>query len=279
MILHRETAELDNLLAEVEARSGQYKEAAIKYHRAAELEPSENNLFDLASFLLQHPHYEGFLEQALLFFRYGAQQYPRSAKLKVGLGVSLYTQSQYDEAVRTLCAAVDLNPADPRPYEFLGKVGKSSPSLLPEIRSRLEGFARLYPDNGPAAYYYAMALWQRTPGQAAASLETIEALLKKAVGDDPTLYEAHFQLGVLYQDEEKYGDAIAQFNRTLNLRPDYSRAHYHLVLLYNRTHQKQLADEHLALLKQIKKEDAAADEVEDHSESGSAEAMPQQAHP
>ena len=59
---------------------------------------------------------------------------------------------------------------------------------------------------------------------------------------------------------ERYTDAITQFNRTLQLRPDYNRAHYHLVLLYNRTHQKELADQHLAALKQIKKEDADAEE-------------------
>jgi lipoprotein NlpI len=65
---------------------------------------------------------------------------------------------------------------------------------------------------------------------------------------------------VLYQDEMRYADAITQFNQTLELRPDYNRAHYHLVLLYGRTHQKALADQHLAVLKQIKKEDADADE-------------------
>lgn len=266
MIAHKETAELDNLLAEVDARSGNYKEAAMQYHRAAELDPSENNIFDLASFLLEHPHFEGFLANALAFFRYGVQQYPHSAKLMVGLGVTLYAQSQYDDAVRTLCAAVDLNPSDPRPYEFLGKVSKSSPALMPEIRSRLEGFVHLYPGNGAATYYYAMILWQRTDGKASQNLETVEALLKKAIADDPNLYEAHFQMGVLYQDEMRYPEAIAQFNRTLELRPDYNRAHYHLVLLYNRTHQKQLADQHLLLLKQIKQEDAAAEETEDHPE-------------
>jgi len=260
MIAHHETAEADNLLAEVDARSGDYNEAAVKYHRAAELDPSENNIFDLASFLLQHPRYEGFLTNAAAFFRYGVQKYPRSAKLMVGLGVTLYAQGQYDEAVHTLCAAVDLNPSDPRPYEFLGKVSKRSPALLPDIRTRLEGFVRLYPDNGAASYYYAMILWQRTEGEVSPNEHTVEALLQKAIAADPNLYEAHFQLGVLYQDELRYADAITQFNQTLELRPDYNRAHYHLVMLYSRTHQKALADQHLAALKQIKQEDADAEE-------------------
>ena len=277
MIAHKETADLDDLLAEVSARSGDYQEAAMQYHRAAELDPSENNLFDLASFLLQHPRYEGFLSNALTFFRYAVQQYPHSAKLMVGLGVTLYAQGQYDEALRTLCAAVDLNPSDPKPYEFLGKVSKSSPALLPEILSRLEGFVRLYPNNGAAMFYYAMILWQRTDGQASPNLDPVESLLKKAVAADPNLFEAHYQLGVLYQDELKYNDAIVQFNRALQIRPDYNRAHYHLVLLYNRTHQKQLADQHLMLLKQIKKEDADAEERGDTPESNLPDAGSQPA--
>jgi len=274
MIARQETAELDDLLAEAEEKSSDYKGAAVAYHRAAELDPSEDHIFNLASFLLQHPHYEGFLDEALVFFRYGAQKYPRSAKLTVGLGVTLYAESKYDDAVRTLCAAVDLNPADPKPYQFLGKLSRVSPPLQPEIRTRLAGFARLYPENGAASYYYAMSLWQEAGGESGANLAAIEGLLKKAIAADPSLYEAHFQLGVLYQDQQNYSAAIEEFNRTLALRPDYSGAHYRLALLYSRTHRKDLADEQLALLKQIKKQDADAEQVEDNAGSIQAKAMP-----
>jgi tetratricopeptide (TPR) repeat protein len=264
MVTRHETAELDDLLAEVNEKSGDYKGAASEYYRAAQLDPTEGNIFDLASFLLQHKNYEGFLDNALTFFRYGVQKYPRSAKLTVGLGVTLYAEGRYDDAVETLCAAADLDPTDPKPFQFLGKVSTVSPALIPEIRKRLEKFVHLYPDNGPAIYYYAMSLWQRSQGEPAADLNTIEVLLKKAIAADPAFYEAHFQLGVLYQDQLKYQDAIREFNQTLTLRPDYNRAHYRLVVLYSRTHQKQLSDEQLAILKQIKHEDAEAEEVEDN---------------
>ncbi len=263
MITRHETAELDDLLAEVKEKTGDYTVAASEYYRAAELDPSEGNIFDLASFLLQHSHYEGFLDNALKFFQYGVQKYPQSAKLTVGLGVTLYTEGRYDDAVKTLCTAADLDPKDPRPFQFLGKVSTVSPAHIPEIRKRLEEFVHLYPNNGPAIYYYAMSLWERPEGQPAADLGVIEALLKKAVAANPDLYEAHFQLGVLYQSQQKYQDAIGEFEKTIKLRPDYSRAHYRLFLLYTRTHQKQLADQHLAILKQIKQEDAEAENVED----------------
>jgi len=122
----------------VSEKSGDYKAAAAEYHRAAQLDPSENNIFDLASFLLQHPNYEGFLDNALKFFQYGVEKYPRSAKMTVGLGVALYAEGKYDDAVRTLCAAVDLDPTDPKPFQFLGKVSTASPARIPEIRDRLQ---------------------------------------------------------------------------------------------------------------------------------------------
>jgi tetratricopeptide (TPR) repeat protein len=273
MVTRHETAELDDLLAEVNEKSGDYKGAASEYYRAAQLDPSEGNIFDLASFLLQHKNYEGFLANALAFFRYGVEKYPRSAKLMVGLGVTLYAESKYDEAVETLCAAVDLDPADPKPFQFLGKVSRVSPALIPDIRKRLEKFVQLYPNNGPAIYYYAMSLWQRSNAEPAADLDLgkIEALLKQAIAADPDFYEAHYQLGILYQDQLKYPDAIQEFNQTVRLRPDFNRAHYRLVLLYNRTNQKQLADEHLAILKQLKQEDAEADEVDHNPENTQAQ--------
>ena len=263
MVTRHETAELDDLLAEVNEKSGDYKGAASQYYRAAQLDPSEGNIFDLASFLLQHKNYEGFLDNALTFFRYGVQKYPRSAKLTVGLGVTLYVEGRYDDAVETLCAAVDLDPTDPRPFQFLGKVSTVSPAHLPDIRKRLEEFVHLYPNNGPANYYYAVSLWERPEGKPVADADVIEALLKKAIAANPDFYEAHFQLGVLYQDQQKYPEAIREFERTLALRPDFGRAHYRLFLLYSRTHQKQLADQHLAILKQIKQEDAQAEEAGD----------------
>jgi len=55
MIAQRETAELDDLLAEVSEKSGDYKELLLSI-TCCPVGPSENNIFDLASFLLQHPN-------------------------------------------------------------------------------------------------------------------------------------------------------------------------------------------------------------------------------
>ena len=70
---------------------------------------------------LQHKKYVGFLDDSIKFFRYGVAQFPKSSQMMVGLGVALYASNQYEEAVRVLCAAVDLDPTDRRPIQFLGQ--------------------------------------------------------------------------------------------------------------------------------------------------------------
>jgi tetratricopeptide (TPR) repeat protein len=115
-----------------------------------------------------------------------------------------------------------------------------------------------------------MGLWRRSEGESAADLPTVEALLKRAIAAAPAFYEAHYELGILYQDQQKYPEAIRELNQAVALRPDFNRAHYRLFLLYSRTHQKQLAQEHLAILKQLKQEDAEAEEKEDDPMSAQA---------
>ncbi len=54
LLKQKNTAELHNLLAEVEEKDGKFVEAANEYEAAAHLEPSESNLFDWGSELLLH---------------------------------------------------------------------------------------------------------------------------------------------------------------------------------------------------------------------------------
>ena len=120
--------------------------------------------------------------------------------------------SQYDEAVEALCGGVDLDPDDPRPLTFLGLMHDVSPALSDKVTQRLAHFVEIYPRNAAANYYYAISLWKRTSGEdAAGRLPKVEALLKEAVRLDPRLAEAHFQLGLLHQEQSNLPSAIREF--------------------------------------------------------------------
>src|SRR5882672_11134084 len=107
------------------------------------MEPSEDNLFDWGSELLLHET----LGPAIDIFQQASSRYPRSPRLLIGLGMSLYARGNYDEAVKSLLQAADLNPSDPRGYLFLSKAYDRSPSQVNEVIQRFRSFAELQPRN------------------------------------------------------------------------------------------------------------------------------------
>lgn len=244
----KDTAELHNLLGEVEEKEGNFVEAANEFQAAAHMEPSESNIFDWGCELLLHRT----LEPAIEVFRQGAERYPDSARMAIGLGMALYSLGKYDEAVKSLLRAADLNPGDPRGYPFLSGAFDSSPSQAEEVIERFRRFAELQPKNGQAVYYYAMSLWKGKRSQDPnLDLNQIEGLLKKSIALDARLAEAHFQLANLYSDQRKYAVAIPQYLQARELNPDWADVHYRLAQAYVRTGEKAAAQEEFKVYQQL----------------------------
>ena len=110
IVRQKNTGELHNLLGQIDEKDGKFVEAGNEYETAAQMDPSDDNLFDWGSELLLHRAYE----PAIDVFRQAAQRYPNSPRLVIGLGMALYSRGIYDEAVKALLAAADLNPSDAR---------------------------------------------------------------------------------------------------------------------------------------------------------------------
>ena len=100
---------MHNLLGEIEEKDGKFVAAANEYEAAAHMDPSESNLFDWGSELLIHRT----LGPAIDVFQHATERYPNSPRLLIGLGMALYSRGNYDEAVKSLLRAADLNPSDP----------------------------------------------------------------------------------------------------------------------------------------------------------------------
>lgn len=234
----KDTAELHNLLGEINEKDGQFVAAANEYETAAHQDPSESNLFDWGSELLLHRT----LDPAVEVFQQASQRYPNSPRLAVGLGVALYSRGNYDDAVKALIKGADLNPADARCYLFLSKAYDSSPNQANEVIQRFRRFTELQPANGRAFYYYAMSLWKGKRAQDPdLDLGQIEVLLKKAITLEPKLAEAHLQMANLLSDQGKFADAIPEYTTALELNADLADGYYRLGQAYVRTGQKDKA--------------------------------------
>jgi tetratricopeptide (TPR) repeat protein len=250
--------ELHHLLGDVEEKLGNPLDAVREYQRAAELDPSEANLFDWGTELLTHRT----LEPATEVFTKGNRLFPTSVRMLVALGVTWYARGSYDQAASCLANASDLAPGNPTPYLFLGKMQSVEGRPSAESVERLRRFAELQSDNALANYYYAVSLWKQSTGAVDAQHSTrVEALLQKAAHLDPKLGAAYLQLGILYSQRADFSRAISAYQMAIEVSPEQFSpeqvrpennetlevAHYRLAQAYLRTGDKQRAQEELQL--------------------------------
>ena len=269
--------EVHHLLADVEEKLGNPLQAVREYQRAAELDPSEPNLFDWGTELLTHRA----LELSTEVFTKGSRLFPKSVRMLIALGVSWYARGSYDQAAQCLASASDLAPDNPTPYLFLGRMQsvETTPSEVPV--ERLRRFAELQPDNALANYYYAVSLWKQSASAADAGRDTsrdndhdnersarVESLLQKAVHLDPKLGAAYLQLGILYSQRKDFPRAISAYQKAIEVSPEavspeqatpeinetLEVAHYRLAQAYLRTGNKTRAQEELQLHGRLSKQ-------------------------
>jgi tetratricopeptide (TPR) repeat protein len=249
VIKWKDTAELHSLLGDVEGKAGDWVAAAEEYQRAARMEESEGRLLDLGASLIKINAYDA----AAQIFDYGLKKYPRSAKLRIGLGGAYYSRGQYDGAVRLLCEAADLEPADTRPYLFLGEMYGVSAEMADEITRRMARFVEYHPSNALAHYYYAVNLRQaRRDAAPPLDVKQVEDLLKRAIVLNPKLAPAHFELGVLYTERRQYDEAISALRNAVRFNPEMDKAHYRLARIYQLTGRKELAAKQMEIHRRLK---------------------------
>jgi len=254
-------AELHHQLGDADEKLGNSLEAVREYQRAAELDATESNLFDWGAELLTHRA----ADQAIEVFSKGHRLFPRSVRMLLGLAAAWYSRGDYDQAARRFFQACDLNPSDPRPYVFLGKVQSVEILQSDGYLERMERFARLAPDNALANYYYATGLWKRW-GTAAdsATRAKVQSLLEKAIHLDPNLGEAWLQLGIFYADQKDLPNAISGYQRAIAVSPQMEEAHYRLAQAYRLTGEEVKAQQEFALHAQLLKKSAEEKERERH---------------
>jgi tetratricopeptide (TPR) repeat protein len=257
LIRRKDSAELHNLFGEVDEALGDPTSAVNEFQLAARMNPAEKYIFDWGNELLLHRGYE----PAVKVFTSGVERYSQSAMLHVGLGVAFYSLGFYDDAAKALCRATDLAPSDPRPYLFLGRMFDISLRQADEVTKRLKRFAETQPKNALASYYYAMSLWKGQRGQSAqVNMNEIASLLKRSTALDPKFPDPHLQLGILYAGEQRYADAIGEYQQAIKLKPDLADAHYRLAQAYSHTGKKVLANREFELYERFHQQQMAEDE-------------------
>ena len=261
LLARNDRAELHHLLGDANEKLGDSLEAVRRYQRAAELDPRESYLFDWGSELLLHHAPEPAIE----VFTRGNHLFPRSTRMLLGLGAASYAHGSYDDAVRHICEASDLDPNDPKPYLFLGKLQSAEKTASPALVEELHRFVMLQPQNAEANYYYAVSLWKQNRGAHDKAVQVqIESLLNNAIRLDPEFAPARLQLGIFHAEAGDDSAAISNYQRAAQLDPEMEEAHYRLAQAYRQQGQQDKAKEELHLYEQIVKESAQKLDRERH---------------
>ena len=253
LVATHDQANLHHLLGDVDEGLGDSLEAVSHYQRAAELDPSEAHVFDWGAELLLHHAPEPAME----VFSKGVGIFPNSSRMLLGLGAAAFARGAYDEAVQRICRASDLNPNDPVPYQFLGKIVRAENRPTDDVLEKLHRFLTLQPQSADANYYYALGIWKFRP--AAHKKETpaeVESLLKTALQIDPKHAAAALQLGIVHADQGAYNEAISDYRKALAADPEMEEVHYRLAQAYRQIGDSEKAKEELRVYDQLAKESA-----------------------
>ncbi len=254
LLANGESGDLCRMAGELDEASGDPLVAVHEFERAVRLDPSEENYFEWGGELLLHRA----ILQAQQVFQDGVKAYPKSVRMLTALGTTLFASAHYEEAAQRLCDASDLNPANPEPYVFMGKIETVAPNPLACVDERLARFVKLQPENSFANYYYAMSILK---GQAQPAdqqlLPQVETLLNKAVAIDAKFGDAYLQLGNLEYSRRNLEKAIDDYTKAIEVKPELVDAHYRLAVAYDRIGEKEKAAQQFQLHDEMKKQQAA----------------------
>ena len=230
----KESVEFYSLLGQANEGLGDYRAAAIEFQKAAELDPSEGNIFDYGTSLFRLDH-----GAAITILRYGLQKYPQSIRLRVALGTVLYADGNTPEGARMLCDAEDLNPSDPHPIEVLAETEIVPPELSARLTAQFASLRQKYPNDGLILFDYAMV----RSGKWSKMLITLQPdfadSLKKALRLNPNLHRAYFQLSQLAAEREDFSEQIRLLKKAISIAPNEEIYHYQLAFAYKKSGDDQ----------------------------------------
>ena len=216
MLSAKETAELHNLLGDIDERAGQPRRrrravSAGRAHGADRGAPVR---------LGQQPA----AASRVRFRRRGVRR-GRQAPSEVGEAARrpgnrsvLARASTRMRSGRFATLRISRRPIRAR-TSFSARCTASSPELGGEIAKRLARFVKAQPKNALAHFHYAMTLWKGQPaGSPPADTRPVEAHLRRAVALDPKLAKGFLELGILLSDQQRYKEAILQLRSAVRVR-------------------------------------------------------------
>lgn len=237
------SARAQALIGEADEQEKDFSGAARHYTRAVELEPNEENAWQLSLELLRHWTFAAAgaeLEAA-------SAKFPESRRMRFGLGAAYFGQAKYPQAISVFANLLESESGNAMYAEMLGISCNAVTETISPRCVALVAYAQAHPADAKAAAYAASFLLSQIENEQ--NVELARKLLERALAANPDLPEAQFQMGVILQDGLDWKGSIPYLERAVKLKPDYAQAHYRLARAYWRTGRKQDGQEQMELQK------------------------------
>jgi len=175
---------------------------------------------------------------------------PRNPLYLYWLGRLDYDARNYESAIDRLQKAIELDPKMMRAYDNLGLcydyLGKFDEAV--KSYNRAVELNRLQPKPSPWPHLdLAVSLISLN------RLSEAEKNLREAVGYDPRLPQAHYQLGRVLEMQGHYEAAVQSLGKAATLDPAYPEPHYLLGRIYHRLGNEPLSKAEINRFQELKR--------------------------
>jgi tetratricopeptide (TPR) repeat protein len=241
-----DSASIESLLGDIQEKRGDPLAAVHSYQSAVNLQPSEERYhIALALELLRHQTFDA----ALVVLNQSATLFPKSARVKILLGLTCFFVDRSADAVQALLEAAELEPQDETVARYLGEItllDTSTPN--PAATAQECKFADAHPQNEIAdAFCGAILLRLARDNDDVSRRAEIFRRLQHAARIAPSEPVARCQLGKAFEWTEHWSQARAEMEACVRLDPGSPDGHYQLSRIYRRLGLTDLAKRETSL--------------------------------
>ncbi len=242
-------AEAYSLLAQAREKLQLREQALQAYERAVELEPgNEDYRFDYAYALIQYVPGDA----AITALSSAARDFPKSWRMRAGLGSAYYLAGRYDDAAVALLEAIQLEPSAKVAYYLLGKAYEAAGNRQADIRAAFKAYLEKGPQDPWAYCHYGTMLYLEAQTELTPDFAAAKACLSKALALAPDFAEAHLQTGIIEQAEGRLAESVRSLESATRINPSLPAPHYRLGQVYLRLGNKERSKAEFDLFEKLK---------------------------
>lgn len=242
-----ESDELDDALAEAYEGNHDTQNAVAALRRAIELNPQNEDLYlDFANICINHRDFENGLKVIAV----GLQTRPDSSRLVFERGVLYAMEDRFDLAENDFRHSAQLAPKSNIGYVGMGVTYLETGNAAKAI-DLLHQRIKQNPDDASLLYLLGEALIRNGATLGEPQYGEAQRSFEKSVRLNANLCLPHVALGEIYLDEERFKEAVGQFEQARTIDPKEKSAYSHLAVAYRKLGDTEDARRVLGLLKDI----------------------------